>query len=269
MNKRTILIIALVLVIITAVGLTVMLLSQQQDIRSRADTPDTATQQQGVCQAPAAPSNLAITYPNDQGGQANFAEASCSWDAVPDASNYAVKITEVDTSTQVKSETVTGTTIVFPVTNGNTYKCDVSATNSCGATSSEATVSLLCQADVEVVTPTQPPVPTVPVVTNPPQPTSPVVPTVVTYTCGQVGCSATSPCIAGLECVAASNGQSYCAYPIYKTACQSSPSSTSCCTNPPAQPQPALPPSGDSTTLLLWGAGGIVLVVLGSLFFIL
>lgn len=116
-----------------------------------------------TCATPAQVPNVQVSYPSCVGDQCNFTQAGCSWGAVTGASNYQVKATEVDTGTVVYNQTVAASVanVVFPITQKRTYKCDVSAVNSCGNVGIAGTHSLLCEADAAVTTtpiPTSPPV---------------------------------------------------------------------------------------------------------------
>jgi len=145
---------------------TVYLVKQQQEIRSRAQSTDSA------CTLPGAVTNVQIEYPNCQGNDCFFEEANCSWDAVTGAVTYNLKIAELDTGSVVKEETLnSGTTkVVFSVTQGKTYKCDITAVNSCGQTGGTGSDTRLCK--VEGIVATSTPTPTVPLETSP-TPTSP------------------------------------------------------------------------------------------------
>jgi hypothetical protein len=106
--------------------------------------------------------NLPTPQVAAQGLQCSFVQANCSWDAVSGATQYRVTVTEVDTNTVIKNETVTGTKYVFPVTQNRTYRCDVAAVNSCGQAGTAGTDELLCSVDAAVNTPTNTPSPTRP-----------------------------------------------------------------------------------------------------------
>lgn len=127
-------------------------------------------------QVPAAVSGVLVEYPEvASDGTASFVQASCSWSAVTDATSYNYTITEVDTNTQVQTATVDTSTlrVVFPVTQGRTYRCDVFATNASGS-GATGTHSLLCSAEgfispTEAPTagPTATPLPTKPPIESP------------------------------------------------------------------------------------------------------
>lgn len=126
--------------------------------------------------APPAPPDLLVSYPSCDGAACSFVNAKCTWGASVGAASYTIKITEVETSTIVKTESLPSTTLTytFPVTPGKTYKCDVNAVSSTGTAGAVASYSLLCKTDVAgptvAPTATPTPVPTKPVVTIPPKP---------------------------------------------------------------------------------------------------
>jgi len=184
--------------VLFGIPLTLYLISQQQDPRSRASEvvyPDevgfstqpqpTTTQTGGSvqqsCEAPVSPENTDISYPYDDGVNIDLNKASCSWDPVADASSYNVTITELDTETVVDSGSrPAGTTVVvFDVNQGSTYLCEVSAVNSCGAVSAASSDQQLCETEAFISpSPSPSPSPTTPVATQPPeQPTSTPTPT--------------------------------------------------------------------------------------------
>ena len=104
------------------------------------------------------------------------------------------------------------------------------------------------------------PGPTKPASTNTPKPsntstptpknTSTPIPSPVPNSCGYHPCDASNPCNAGLTCVLASTGISFCTMPLYSTACVANPSSATCC-NPPAPtntPGPSATPTPGPTS---------------------
>jgi len=122
------------------------------------------------CTAPVQVTGVAIVFPNCASGTCNLTQGSCSWTAVTDATGYNVVITAVSTNTQVlNQQAYTSTTLSFPVTTSDTYRCDVSAVNSCG-TGTVGTSSLLCKAEFVVT-------PTVTVTSAPAQPIATAAPT--------------------------------------------------------------------------------------------
>jgi len=183
MNKRLLLIIVGGIVALSAVGLTIFLTQTSKDPRSRAQTPaGTATTPSPTpplntltSAAPATPQNVLVEYPSCTDLDCSFLAASCAWDAVSDAANYQLKVTEVDTGTVVydQSQAASVNKIVFPVVQNKVYQCDVTALNTDGQASGTGSHSLLCQTD-GIVEPTTPPVPT----TIPPTKEPTAVPTV-------------------------------------------------------------------------------------------
>jgi hypothetical protein len=147
-------------------------------------TPTVAPQtQQTSCQQPSQVTNVKVTYPYiDSNGTAQFVQAGCSWDANADATSYTLTVTEVETNTVVlnQSEPAGTTQVAFNINQGKTYRCDVSAVNSCGAVSVAASDQLLCSADglvnpTPTITeaPTASPTATLPPATETPRPTLP------------------------------------------------------------------------------------------------
>jgi len=178
MNVKVIVSLVVMGILLVSIPFVVYLSSQQQDPRSRADEPAA-----GTCQAPAQVTGVLVDYPYCNGDQCSFTQASCEWTPVSGATSYNATITEVETSRTIAPSpaspiNASTTKVTFPVTTGKTYKCDVSAVNSCGA-GPVGTHSLLCQADTSTF-PTSTPIPTVipsPIPTTPIIPTSPVYPT--------------------------------------------------------------------------------------------
>jgi hypothetical protein len=133
-----------------------------------------------TCPIPAQVTNVAVIFPSCVGTVCNFTQGSCTWATVSGAINYKVMITDVETSAVVPNQQVdpANNSVIFSVAESNTYKCDVSAINSCGATGAIGTASLFCKVDAAVTTPTPTPTPTVaPTVVPTSMPT--VAPTVV------------------------------------------------------------------------------------------
>lgn len=109
------------------------------------------------CSAPAVASGVIVEYPGCNGSSCDLAQASCSWTSQADASSYNVTVTELETSTVIKnneSHPNTTTKILFNITQGRTYKCDVVSVASCGALAAAASDQLLCEADALIDTPT-------------------------------------------------------------------------------------------------------------------
>jgi hypothetical protein len=198
----------------------------------------------------------------------SYNQASCSWDPTIGAVSYAVKVTEVESSNVVYNNQVQSsiTRVVFNVTSGKTYKCDVTATNSCGSSGGTGTDSLLCAADgIPSFTPAPTSVASV-------APTPTPAPTQTPQACGYSPCVTDNNCQAGLVCVAASSGGKYCSRPEFQQACASSPSVTSCCsapvvTAPPAVvvPPPQLPHAGVQEQTATITIISLTLIALGLL----
>lgn len=281
-NKRTLVLLGAVAVLLL-LGIPVSIFfvtsPKPQDVRSRAQESPTATP---ACQPPATVTNVKVEYPNCVGNQCQFDQASCSWDSISGAVTYSVKVTEVDTSKVVKSESVSSSTtrVTFPITNGNTYKCEITAVNSCGQSGGTGSDSLLCKTDG--LFPTNTPAPPTP--TTPPPTGVPPTPAPAALTCGTAGCSATAPCQSGLVCITANNGTSYCAMSAFQSACKLTPNIVSCCQAPilpTATPSatltptliptraPTLVPPGDLSNSLIFGIGGVATIILGGIMFVL
>ena len=108
-----------------------------------------------TCTTPAQVTGVLVSYPAcDANNLCNFTQATCSWGVVSGAVSYQIKVTEVESGTIVynQSATSTTTTVTFSITQNKTYKCDVSAVNSCGTVGPAGTHSLLCQVDAAVTT---------------------------------------------------------------------------------------------------------------------
>ncbi len=158
-------------------------------------------------------------------------QARCTWDATANTTQYNVVVKDGDGKV-IKEGTVSHpvTEFVFPAEPGKKYTCDVKAENRCGEGprgSAEGT----CPA------PTATPVPT-------------ATPTPVPGSCASRGCSTSNPCDAGLICIQARNGQSYCSMPNYQTACSDNPSTSTCCNAPTATPGPSQVLKSPSCTAL-------------------
>lgn len=192
------------------------------------------------CPLPGAPTNVLVEYPGCVGDNCSLVQASCSWGAVAGATSYSVKITETDTSTLIKSETVTtNDTYIFPVTQNRTYRCEVSAINSCG-TGPASQHELLCE--VEGLTTPQ-------------------------KSCGQP-CTNQSECITGTTCISTSTGGSVCAVAGSETACQASPGIATCCSAAPVGGNPPPPAAGTTENMFMVAGIGSFLIFFGSMFFL-
>ncbi len=285
MNKKLLILLIGITLLVVAIPLTLFVINQQQDIRSNAATeltdttvlptntpsPTSAASPTAACTLPTQVINVKMEYPANIGGTTyNFTQASCSWPAVSGATSYSIKITQVETSSVVKTDSVTSgtTTYAFAVTPNNTYKCEISAVNACG-TGPAGSDQLLCKTDTIPST----------------APTATVAPTVAPTTvaagaaCGSP-CTNGTTCATGLTCVTAANSTRYCAITAYQNACALSPSVGSCCTAPttvatapttrPTIILPtALPPTGVTTTTIWLGLGGIAVTIVGGLLLLL
>jgi len=260
MNKKLIIALAAVTALLGVVILTLYLLSQQQDVRSRADQPvDEQVSQQQSCPTPAQVQNVQVEFPNCTGDVCNFTEAACSWNAVAGATKYKLTVTQVESAAVVKNEEVDAALnrVVFPITQNKTYKCDVSAINSCGAVGVAGSHSLFCEVDA-LLDPT-------------PAPTAPP----AKSACG-FSCASSENCETGQICAIGASGQGYCAFPSFENTCKLSPSVSSCCSSPtlaekPTAPPPAptiVPPGNVGNTLAL-GTGIVILFILGLALFTL
>lgn len=275
MDRRTAVILGgVVVALMGVIGLTVYLLQSQQDVRSRAQTgPTPQASPTQSCPIPAQVQNVLVEFPNCVGDICNFTQASCSWNSVAGATKYQLTITEVDTSTIIKNgeEEAAITRVVFPITQNRTYKCEVSAKNSCGASGQSGSHSLLCEVDAAVVTPTPIPPTQAPVQND----------------CG-FACASNENCKSGLTCAIGASGQGLCSIPSFSQTCQSSPSISSCCSalptvpaTPSAQPTtsapttalqnppPTIPPSGNFTGTILVGTSLMLILIIGTILFII
>jgi hypothetical protein len=267
MNSKVIIAIVVVVVLLAAIGGGTYLVLNRQNLFSQAAIPESGVG--GVCPAPGTPSTVTLSYPfcsSGSGGEScNFERAGCNWDSVSGATKYTVKVTEVETGATITTETINAPTTQnsFPVVQGRTYKCEVSAVNSCGATGGTNEDTLLCETDA-LLEPSPSVVPASPVAVAPPPLPPPVAtPTPSPIACGVSGCSTTVPCANGFVCIQTSVGQNYCARSEYQSQCYRSPNGPSCC-EAPAAPAPTLPPAGALDTTLIIGGAGIGLVILGA-----
>lgn len=277
MSNKVIISIVVVVVLLIAVGIGTFLVLNQQNFFSSADqttgtgtqtgvsTSSSGTGNQGAtsCPAPATPATVLLSYPlcESTGGgpeTCQFEKAGCQWEAVSGAQSYNVKVTEVETGASVLSTSITAPTVKtsFPVVQGRTYNCQVTAVNSCGSGGMNED-TLLCEADALLEpspSPTPPP---------PPPPPPSIAPTPPPVACGATGCSATVPCQAGLICVQSSVGSNYCAKAEYQNQCYRSPGEAACCQAQPT-PAPTLPPAGAVDQTIVVAGVGLLLVVLGA-----
>lgn len=275
MSNKVIISIVVVVVMLIAVGIGTYLVLNQQNFFSSADQT-TSTSQSGIstsssgtggqgassCPAPATPATVTLSYPlcESTGGgpeTCQFEKAGCVWEPVSGAQSYNVKVTEVETGSSVQSTSISAPTTKtsFPVVQGRTYNCQVTAVNSCGSGGMNED-TLLCEADA-LLTPS-------PSVAPPPPPPPPsVAPTPSPVACGFTGCSQTVPCQDGLICVQTSVGTNYCARAEYQNQCYRSPGETACCQAQPT-PAPTLPPAGAVDQTIVIAGVGVLLVILGA-----
>ncbi len=128
-------------------------------------TPATSVQS-GTCSAPSAVQNVKVAFPGCNGDQCSFTQASCSWDAVTGAASYNLKVTDTNTGTVVMNQSISAntTSVLFNVTQGDTYKCDVAAVADCGTVGIASSDQLLCSVNglLPSVSPTTTPAPVTP-----------------------------------------------------------------------------------------------------------
>lgn len=260
MSKKTAIIVVIVIFLLAAIGVGVYLAMNPQTFFSSAQQTTTASVNQGNdCPAPGTPATVTLSYPLCEAGQTGetcqFDKAGCVWDSVSGASKYNTKITEVETGAVISTASVTTTKTSFPVVQGRTYKCEVSAVSSCGSVGGTNNDTLLCEANA-LLSPT----PTSAPVSTPPPATS--VPTPAPVACGFSGCSTTVPCQSGFICIETSVGSNFCAKADYQSQCYRTPGQAACC-QPPA-PKPTLPPAGEIDGTLIIGGAGLGLIILGA-----
>lgn len=261
MNKKTAIIVAVVIFLLAAIGVGVYLAMNSQTFFSSAQQgTNTTGNQGGTCPAPATPATVTLSYPLCEQGQTGetcqFDKAGCVWDAVSGATKYNVKVTEVETGAVITSEQVTTTKKNFSVVQGRTYKCEVSAVNDCGSVSVTNEDTIVCEIDA-LLSPTPTPTPA-PVSTPPPPPPPPPAPTPAPVACGFSGCSTTVPCQAGYICIETSVGRNFCTKADYQSQCYRAPGQAACCQ------APVLPKAGEIDNTLIIGGAGLGLVILGA-----
>lgn len=141
-----------------------------------------------TCTPAATPTGVKVAYPGCQNNSCQYAQASCSWNSMPDAASYNYVVTEVETGSIIANTSVPAATtqVLFSITQGKTYKCDVTSVNSCGSASAVASDQLLCQTDAAIPTPT----PTIGVL---PSPTPTLMPTSTPTTPPAVGPTSPPP----------------------------------------------------------------------------
>lgn len=168
---------------------------------------------------------------------------TCSWTAVLGATSYHYVITDLVTNTQITSGDTTNTSVNFQPNPGGSFKCDVTASNNCGA-SAPGSGTGTCGAPTP--TPTSVPTPT----TQPsdtPAPTPTPTPTPVPQACNGA-CSVNSDCTSNLICY---NGACRLSANPTDTACKPAPTPTNTPTptpTPTVTPTPTLTPTPRPTS---------------------
>ncbi len=115
-----------------------------------------------ACAAPAVATGVTVEFPGCNGSSCDLTQASCAWNSQSDAASFNVTVTEVETGTIIKnneSQPSTTTKVLFAITQGRTYKCDVVSVSACGGLAAAASDQLLCEADAIIDTPTPTPIP--------------------------------------------------------------------------------------------------------------
>lgn len=261
-DKKIVIGVVVFVFLLAAIGAGVYLALNPQTFFSQAQQG--ATGAVSSCPAPGTPATVTVSYPLCEAGQSGescqFDKAGCDWNSVSGAAKYNIKVTEVETGAIIKTDSVTALKTSFPVVQGRTYKCEVSAVSNCGAVGGTNEDSLLCQTDAFVSpapSPSQ-----APAAAPPPPAPPPPAPTPTPVACGFRGCSTSIPCLTGYICIEA-NGGNYCTKTEYQGYCAGNPSEATCC-QPPAQPKPTLPPAGAIDQTLIIGGAGVGLVILGA-----
>jgi len=283
MNKKVIISVVVVVILLLTIGGGTYLVLNRQNLSSQAQQTANSSSssnsgaggggQGASCPAPGTPATVTLSYPlceSASGGaeQCQFDKAGCVWEPVSGATKYSVKVTEIETGANIATTTVNAPTVKssFPVVQGRTYKCEVSAINSCGTTGGTNEDTLLCEADgFFSPTPAPTPVAPPPVSTPLPTPTPTPLPTPTPpppIACGVQGCSTTLPCQAGFICVETSVGVNFCAKSEFQSQCYRSPGDAACCQAP--APKPTLPPAGIFDQTLIIGGVGVGLLILGA-----
>lgn len=244
LSKKTLISLGVLLLVGIGVIVTIVALQQRQSITQRA----------------AEPNPLACTV----------TQGRCLWDAVSNASSYKVKVTNQANGTVVSQQTVPATSarvFVFPAAAGVTYKCEVSAVNTCGSQGPAGIGTGVCPAVsssptptvTPSATPTLSPTPTgtlTPTPTNSPTPTPTRTPT-PTPTGTPVPTSTptvtpTAPPNATPTPIVIINTPTPVAFV------------------PTDTPMPTLPPTGPTQDIAIAGGAALAVIVIGAaLFFIL
>lgn len=276
MNKKTIIIISVTLFLLAAIGVGVYLALNPQDFfpSAQESTSSSSSSAGNSCPAPGTPATVTLSYPlceaPEGGGQevCQFDKAGCTWESVSGAVKYNVKVTEVETGASIANQTINAPTLKtsFPVVQGRTYKCEVSAVNNCGSAGGVNDDTLTCEVE-NFLSPAPSATPPPAVSTPPPAtPTPTPLPIPSPLACGVQGCSSTVPCQNGFICVETPGGQNYCARSEYQSQCAKAPGISSCCEapSPTPTPKPTLPPAGMLDNTLIIGGAGLGLVILGA-----
>lgn len=184
-KKNLIAISVLFVVLLGTIFTTLFLISSSQDTRSGAQTPPDpfptfppvvtdipVDVQDGDGLDPGPVENVSVNHPDVEGDIVDYDFASCTWDSNPNAAEYFVKITEVDTDSVLFDQSVSSGTLKerFEIVDGNTYRCEVSAVNANGVAGIAGVDEQVCV--VEGLAPSDSPSPTVPVATV--VPTTPI-----------------------------------------------------------------------------------------------
>ncbi len=189
MGKKNLIAIGILFVVLLgSIFITLFLVSSSQDTRSSANTPNSfptpvitdipVGAQDGGSTDPGTVENVTVNYPNvNESGEANWLEANCSWDFNENAVTYLLKVTEVDTDTVIIDEEISSDIMLneFPITSGNTYRCEVSAVNASGVAGVAGVDEQVCETEA-LAEPTTTPVPTTPIVTTVPPTLIPATP---------------------------------------------------------------------------------------------
>ena len=107
------------------------------------------------CALPTQVTGVVVTYPYCDNGTCSYTQGKCSWDTLSGATGYNVIVTNIGTSAQVLNlPAYTSTSSAFPVATSATFRCDVTAINTCGVGAVVGTGSLLCNTELVPTTTT-------------------------------------------------------------------------------------------------------------------
>src|SRR3989344_4477494 len=113
MNKKIIITVVVVILLLGAIGAGVYLALNPQTFFSQAQQSTSTVNQGGTCPAPGTPPAVTLSYPFCEAGQSGetcqFDKAGCVWESATGASKYNVKVTEVETGAVIKTDSVTTT----------------------------------------------------------------------------------------------------------------------------------------------------------------